>query len=476
MPKKVIIIFFLVVLLQTAFGQTIMDIQQTTIPGDNNTYPSTYLGQEVTIGPITIGVKGFNGSDNNMFAFDLNPNQWNGIYLNNATNTVNIKAMVSVTGTVSENNGMTELTNATVTIINPGPIDVTANLVKISDLEDLAIAEKYESSLVKINNLVFNGDTEDDYWFATDADNKEIRVGKGFFDSNPNTGEIWDSIMGILVYDGTNFVLHPRNAADLVTPHPSNIEILTQFEKIGDQLYLHFNADRKIMTTYLATNGDDFGINSFKLNLDFDKQYLSYNGYRVDNIDLSPEYTIYPEINDENIILNYSSGNVFSSNEAGATLTMIFDLKEFGFSSLKVNNFSFASSSTGEEYQKILNQTISYNNNYDSKKAYLSILNANNAKNIFNPYQNERITIKYGFKQGFSTKTIVRIYDLKGRLIYTPVNKVHSGLGDFSWDGRDRNRELVDIGTYICQVEVVVRETGAKYTTDQPIVVAGQLK
>jgi len=102
--------------------------------------------------------------------------------------------------------------------------------------------------------------------------------------------------------------------------------------------------------------------------------------------------------------------------------------------------------------------------------------NSNNTKNIFNPYHNERLTMKYGFKPGYSTKTIVRIYDLKGRLVYTPVNKVHNGLGEYVWDGRDKNRELVDIGTYICQVEVVVRETGDKYVTDQPIVVAGQLK
>jgi flagellar hook assembly protein FlgD len=118
---------------------------------------------------------------------------------------------------------------------------------------------------------------------------------------------------------------------------------------------------------------------------------------------------------------------------------------------------------------------VSYNNSYDTKEAYLSIRNDNNDKNIFNPYQNERLTIKYGFKPGYSTKTIVRIYDLKGRLVYTPVNKVHSALGEYTWDGRDSNRELVDIGTYICQVEVVVRETGDKYITDQPIVVAGQL-
>src|SRR5690554_2842758 len=149
MPRKYLTIFFLLILTQVIFGQTIMQIQQTDVPGADNTYPSTYVGQEVTISYATIGAKGFNGSENNLFVYDLNPGPWNGIYLNNATNSANLKAMVSVTGTVAENNGMTELINATITTINPGPIDVTANLTTIPVLLDNATAEQFESSLVQ---------------------------------------------------------------------------------------------------------------------------------------------------------------------------------------------------------------------------------------------------------------------------------------------------------------------------------------
>ena len=39
MPRKLIIIFFLLILTQVIFGQTIMQIQQTDIPGADNTYP-----------------------------------------------------------------------------------------------------------------------------------------------------------------------------------------------------------------------------------------------------------------------------------------------------------------------------------------------------------------------------------------------------------------------------------------------------
>lgn len=469
MPKKVIIIFFLVVLLQTAFGQSIMDIQQTGVPGDDNTYPSTYVGQQVTISPVTIGVKGFDGSDSNMFAFDLNPGIWNGIYLNNANNTVNLKTMVSITGTVSENNGMTELTNATITVINNGPFDITSNTITIGQLQDPSIAEQYESSLVKINNLVYNGNTEGDYWMATDGENNEIRIGKGFFESNPEIDDDFGSISGIFVYENNNFVVHPRNEADLIPSTPATLAVSSEKEKIGDKLYVHIS----------STNMKDYwGLNGFEFNFTYDDEFLTYHSYElgIGDTPYSPQ-EVTETMTEEVYTITYSSAETFASLENPKLITLIFNIEEYGVATVNFSNFKFTDDAQNNWMISDLSAlNVAYNNAYDSKKAYLSIRNTENEKNIFNPYYNERLTIKYGFKPGFSTKTIVRIYDLKGRLVYTPVNKVHSGLGEYRWDGRDQNRELVDIGTYICQVEVVVRESGDKYITDQPIVVAGQLK
>lgn len=468
MPKKVIIIFFLVVLFQTAFGQTITEIQQTTEPGDG-TYPSTYVGQEVTISPVTIGVKGYNGSDNNMFALDLNPGIWNGIYLNNATNTVNVKTMVSITGTVAENNGMTELTNATITVINNGPFDLTANTVTIESLEDPAVAEQYESSLVKFNNLAYQGATEGDYWFATDATGKEVRVGKGFYDYLPTNGDDFGSISGILVYDGTYFVLHPRNGEDLVASTPATLAVSSEKEKIGNKLYVHVNS---------SNIKDYWGINGFNFTFNYNDEFLTYKTYELGIGDLpyNPQ-EVTESMEDDVYTINYFSSQAFGSYENPTLITLIFDIKEYGVATVNFTSFMFSDNAEVVwNISDLSNLSVSYNNSYNNKDAYLSIMNSNNTKNIFNPYHNERLKIKYGFKPGYSTKTIVRIYDLKGRLVYTPVNKVHSGLGEYTWDGRDKNRELVDIGTYICQVEVVVRESGDKYVTDQPIVVAGQLK
>ena len=406
-----------------------------------------------------------------MFALDLNPGIWNGIYLNNAVNTVNTKTMVSITGTVNENHGMTELINATVTVINQGPFELSANTITISQIEDPAVAEQYESSYVKINNLIYNGSTEGDYWIASDSDNNEIRIGSGFFAANPTSGDEFGSISGILVYDGTSFVLHPRDETDLVPSTPATLALSSEKEKIGDKLYVHIK----------STNIKDYwGLNGFEFNFTYNDEFLTYHSNEVALTGLGEPNAIANEHIDEEegiYTISFNPGVNFASYDSPTLITLIFDFEEYGVATVNFSSFKFTDDAQNNWMISNLSAlNVAYNYAYDTKEAYLSIRNNNNDKNIFNPYFNERLTIKYGFKPGYSTKTIVRIYDLKGRLVYTPVNKVHSGLGEYQWDGRDQNRELVDIGTYICQVEVVIRENGDKYTTDQPIVVAGQLK
>lgn len=468
MPRKLIIIFFLLILTQVIFGQTIMQIQQTDIPGADNTYPSLYVGQQVTISPASIGAKGFNGSDKNLFAYDLNDRLWNGIYLNNATNTANLRTMVSITGTVSENNGMTELINATITVLNPGPLDETiANLVTVSDLLNIATAEQYESSLVKINNLACSEILDANNWYAIDGSGNELKIGAGFHAVNQTVGEDYGSISGILVYDGIEFVLHPRNQADLIASTPATLTINTEYEQLGSKFYVHINS---------SNIKDSWNINGFEFNFNFNPVYLKHHSTQMGDISMADQEAEL-EITDDNYKITYKPLESFGNYVTPRLITLVFDVKEYGL--IKVNFTSFKFFDEANNPWTIASPTaanITYNNIYNSKKAYLSIRNSRNDKNIFNPYNNERLIIKCGFKNGEDTKTIVRIYDLKGRLVYTPVNKVVNGLLELKWDGRDKNRELVDIGTYICQVEVVIRATGDKYTTDQPIVVAGQLK
>jgi hypothetical protein len=114
--------------------------------------------------------------------------------------------------------------------------------------------------------------------------------------------------------------------------------------------------------------------------------------------------------------------------------------------------------------------------------AWLNVTNPNNARNIFNPELNEKLTIEYGCKTsaaGINVKAIVRIYDAQGRLVATPVNRNISnalGIESFQWDGRDQTMNRLPIGLYYCHLEVIERSTGLKETTVQPLVIKSILK
>ena len=89
------------------------------------------------------------------------------------------------------------------------------------------------------------------------------------------------------------------------------------------------------------------------------------------------------------------------------------------------------------------------------------------------------IIISYGTKTGYLSKAIIRIYDVQGRLVYTPVHKnitSATGIEEYKWNGRDSNLKLLTPGLYYCHLEVTDRSSGDKDNTVQPIVIKSALK
>ena len=76
MKKNILIIFILYITVLSSI--TIYDIQYTTNPGPNGTYPSPYAGQIVTTGGIVCGTDFNNGR---FFITSGDDGEWNGIYV-----------------------------------------------------------------------------------------------------------------------------------------------------------------------------------------------------------------------------------------------------------------------------------------------------------------------------------------------------------------------------------------------------------
>ena len=96
---------------------------------------------------------------------------------------------------------------------------------------------------------------------------------------------------------------------------------------------------------------------------------------------------------------------------------------------------------------------------------------------VFNPFLGETFPIDFGSENG--DKAILRIYNAEGKLKTTLKNEIISnsnGIVHLDWNGRDKNYELLPIGLYICYLEVIDVNTGAKKTAKAPIVIGTQLK
>jgi len=83
----------------------------------------------------------------------------------------------------------------------------------------------------------------------------------------------------------------------------------------------------------------------------------------------------------------------------------------------------------------------------------------------------EQMNIEYGAPSGCRVQ--VRVFNLKGQLVATLIDKTSSGISATKWDGRSDLKEKLPLGTYIIQVE-----SNNKGTTKQaiaPIVIGTKL-
>jgi len=98
---------------------SIYDIQYTTEPGPEGTYPSLLADQTISSSGIVTAV-GYGGYDNDFFISSPEGNPWEGVYIYFADASPSIGDMVEITGDVYEYYGFTELRYASVNVISSG--------------------------------------------------------------------------------------------------------------------------------------------------------------------------------------------------------------------------------------------------------------------------------------------------------------------------------------------------------------------
>ena len=211
----VVLTIFVISLYATDTITSIYDIQFTTNPGFDGTFPSPLVNQNVTVQGI-VTASGFESG--RIFISDRRGGAWSGIAIEPIRNRVSIGDFIEVQGRVSEIMGMTIITqpqNFKIISRNnslPSPTMVTAH--------DALTMEAYESVLVSISNLTCTKTTSGNSLALVEDNTASLNIGNGFNSDIKNDyfiiGAKYNHIVGIVNFSHNRFTLHPRSVNDII--------------------------------------------------------------------------------------------------------------------------------------------------------------------------------------------------------------------------------------------------------------------
>jgi len=193
---------------------TIYDLQYTTIPGPDNTYPSIYADMTVTVSGL-VYANNVNGTGNAFFITAPEGGSWNGIFVYNANIEPALGDEVVLTGLVTEYNGLTEIHTPEGSILSSGNPLPSVQIIATGDLLTAAIAEPYESCLVQVQNVtVTQIANEYGQWYVDDVSG-ECQVDDRIYAYAPYFNESLGFIRGPVYYGFGTYAINPRDEDDI---------------------------------------------------------------------------------------------------------------------------------------------------------------------------------------------------------------------------------------------------------------------
>lgn len=155
---------------------------------------------------------------------------WHGIVVYSNANVV-VGDSVVITGTVTEYNGLTELSASQVTVLGTGTVPAITN-VSLADVKTGSpTAESYEGVLVRIPKAL----SCDTTWMSPTYGEWAVCIGpdtlridnssntNGIYYAKPNFGVDSVTVSGVMTYSYSHFKLMPRDSADVINHGPTGI-------------------------------------------------------------------------------------------------------------------------------------------------------------------------------------------------------------------------------------------------------------
>jgi len=226
MKKTVLMISLMLSLWLGVAAVSIYDIQFATSPGVDSSYPSPYLGREVTVEGVVTAINFRNGG---YFISEPVSGAWCGILINDRRNEPQPGDQIRLTGKVAELFGMTCIQDISAWRIvarnRPLPVPVIITTGQLSRADE---AEAYEGVYVRVLNASSSSARARNGKFMINDGSGQCSVSMGSFTDkktlSPAPGVLFSQIVGVVVFGFGEFSLNPISSSDIQVQQPTSVQ------------------------------------------------------------------------------------------------------------------------------------------------------------------------------------------------------------------------------------------------------------
>lgn len=226
MKKHLLVLSLMIAIATMAHGISIFDVQYTNNPGIDNSYPSPYLGKDVSLEGI---VTATDHSLGGYFISEPLSGAWRGIFISDRQNRPSQGDKILIRGKVHELFGMTclkDISSYRVSERNyglPQPLILSSGQLSRADE-----AEAYEGVYVRLVNTSVSSSRARNGRFTVTDGSGQCAVQTGSFARSksvaPTSGAQFASLVGVVVFSYSEFSLNPTNPTDVQLQQPTSTQ------------------------------------------------------------------------------------------------------------------------------------------------------------------------------------------------------------------------------------------------------------
>lgn len=225
MKRSIWLASFMLSLCLGASALTIYDVQYTASRGVDNSYPSAYLGKQVTLEGI-VTATGYRGEG--FFLSEKISGAWRGIYILDSSYKPFVGNYVRLSGEVAEHFGMTCIRDLnSFRVLDGNRTLPSPAVISTGQLGSAMEAEAYEGVYVRLVNSAVTGAKARNGSFTVSDGSGQCGVVLQSFGgkaSSPAVGTQYAQIAGVVTFSYGEYLLNPFSAAGLQVQQPVSVQ------------------------------------------------------------------------------------------------------------------------------------------------------------------------------------------------------------------------------------------------------------